>query len=122
MILLDTCILIDILRRKPDALALGSKYREAEIAISVISVQELFAGLRPKEVADIEALIGKTVAVPVTMEIARRAGDLLRKYRPGHGLDSNDSLIAATAEITGAELVTCNLKHFPMFPDLKRPY
>ena len=37
-------------------------------------------------------------------------------------LDFPDAVIAATAMHHGLELVTLNLKHFPMFPDLQRPY
>ena len=31
-------------------------------------------------------------------------------------------LVAATAERLGADLLTRNRKHFPMFPDLREPY
>ena len=121
MILLDTCILIDILRGRPEALALDARFGDG-VSMSVISIQELLAGVRPKETKNVEALIAKAIRISVDEPIARRAGDLLRQYRPSHGLDPNDSLIAATAQLSGAELITCNLKHFPMFPDLKRPY
>ncbi len=33
-----------------------------------------------------------------------------------------DYLIAAAAESIGASLVTLNVRHFPMFPDLEPPY
>jgi len=34
-------------------------------------------------------------------------------------LSSIDHLIAATAELYGADLLTRNVKHFPSYPDLK---
>ncbi len=41
---------------------------------------------------------------------------------PSHGLDDIDALIAATAEHHGLRLATLNVKHFPMFPKLRRAY
>jgi predicted nucleic acid-binding protein len=54
--------------------------------------------------------------------IARRAGELGRRWdrhRPGIALA--DLIIAATAEQLGADLATGNVRHFPMFPDLRPP-
>ena len=33
-----------------------------------------------------------------------------------------DHAIAATAILAGAELLTCNVRHFPMFPGLRPPW
>ena len=41
---------------------------------------------------------------------------------PSHGIDIPDAIIAATAEHHGLRLATLNVKHFPMFPKLKRAY
>ena len=129
VLLFDTCILIDILRRNTDALAffeaangqvLDGQYDD--LAISVLTVQELYSGIRPGEEAATERLLSAFQAVEVDTAIARLSGDYLRRYFRSHGVQSNDSLIAATAAVTSAELATCNLKHFPMFPDLERPY
>ncbi len=56
------------------------------------------------------------------MKSPRRAGVFSRLYEPSHGLDDIDALIAATAEHHGLRLATLNVKHFPMFPKLKRAY
>jgi predicted nucleic acid-binding protein len=45
-----------------------------------------------------------------------------RVFAPSHGLDDVDAIIAATAEHHGLRLATLNVKHFPMFPKLKRAY
>jgi predicted nucleic acid-binding protein len=60
--------------------------------------------------------------LPITLEIARRAGEFTKHYRPSHGIDDADALIAATAEHHKLPLATLNVKHFPMFPKLKRAY
>ncbi|KAA3419994.1 PIN domain-containing protein, partial [Streptococcus pneumoniae] len=53
---------------------------------------------------------------------ASLAGDYVRQYGPSHGVDPIDALIAATAKSANLQLATLNLKHFPMFKGLKRPY
>jgi predicted nucleic acid-binding protein len=61
--------------------------------------------------------------IPVADAIARRAGEHVRTFRRAHvGIDIVDYLIAATAELHGAALLTHNVKHFPMFPGLRPPY
>jgi predicted nucleic acid-binding protein len=63
------------------------------------------------------------VSLAVNEAIARRAGELGRRWRRSHpGIGVADLAIAATAEHIEAGLVTCNLKHFPMFPELQAPY
>jgi hypothetical protein len=47
------------------------------------------------------------------------AGDSKRSHPD---VDTVDCLIAATAELNGAALCTSNLKHFPMFKNLKPAY
>jgi hypothetical protein len=46
----------------------------------------------------------------------------MRRFRRSHALETPDALIAATATHHQLQLTTLNLKHFPMFPELKRPY
>jgi predicted nucleic acid-binding protein len=59
----------------------------------------------------------------VTDATARNAGRPLRRHRRPHpGIDLADHLIAATAEEADATLVTLNVKHFPMFADLRPPW
>ncbi|HTM86161.1 MAG TPA: VapC toxin family PIN domain ribonuclease, partial [Mycobacterium sp.] len=55
--------------------------------------------------------------------IAVRAGELGRLWRPSYsGIGTADLVIAATAELAGAALVTLNVRHFPMFEGLKPAY
>jgi len=61
--------------------------------------------------------------IDVDREIAERAGELARAYRRSHpGIDLVDYVIAATAELSGATLLTRNVKHFPMIDGLVAPY
>ncbi len=54
--------------------------------------------------------------------IFQRAGIFMRHYRASHNIDVADALIAATAEHHGVQFATLNVKHFPMFPRLRRAY
>lgn len=51
------------------------------------------------------------------------AGRLAQRYHASHGgIDTVDYVIAAAAESLGASLLTLNVRHFPMFPDLEPAY
>ena len=50
----------------------------------------------------------------VNEAIARQAGRYLRQFRRSRGLELGDALIAASANMAGAEIVTRNHKHYPM--------
>jgi len=81
------------------------------------------AGCRnAKERRQVDRLLSQYVVQDIGRDIAGLAGDYIRRYGPGHGTDPIDALIAATAKLTGLPLATLNLKHFPMFAGLRRPY
>jgi predicted nucleic acid-binding protein len=47
----------------------------------------------------------------------------MQEYRRSHpGIGLEDCLIAATALTDGLELATLNARHYPMFPELARPF
>ena len=122
MTLLDTCILIDVLRGRTQALAYVTGL-EAQPAISAVTATELVAGCRNlRERRQVDRLIEHYIVHDIDREIACLAGEFIRDFGPGHGTDPIDALIAATAKMRAARLATLNLKHFPMFKGLKRPY
>jgi predicted nucleic acid-binding protein len=91
--------------------------------VSAGSVLELYAGFKSRrEEQSGERLLTEARILPVTHDIAKRAGILSRIYAASHGLDDIDAIIAATAEHHGLKLATLNVKHFPMFPKLRRAY
>ncbi|TXF13012.1 type II toxin-antitoxin system VapC family toxin [Pelomicrobium methylotrophicum] len=122
MMLLDTCIVIDVLRGREAAVAFVNGLPEVP-SLSAITATELIAGARnARERRQIERLLEVYTVHDIGLEIASLAGDYLRQYGPSHGVDPIDALIAATAKTANLELATLNLKHFPMFKGLKRPY
>jgi hypothetical protein len=122
---LDTSVAIDHLRGLDAAVnllaeALGGG--EALVASEVVRF-ELLAGAHGKEMAVLEDFASALSWVPVSEEVARTAAALARRHRRSHsGIDDADYLIAATALLLDAELLTTNVRHFPMIPELRAPY
>jgi predicted nucleic acid-binding protein len=121
----DTTFLIDHLRGREEAHRRldDALDRRAPMKASVLSRAEIGTGLVSRQRRAAERLFASVDWIPVTSDIADLAGSLAREYRWSHStIDLVDYLIAATALSLDAELVTSNLKHFPMFPDLEPPY
>jgi predicted nucleic acid-binding protein len=123
--LIDTSVAIDHLRGVPQAVELLRRLIETdEIVLSSEVVRfELLAGVRDDEVEALEAFCSALSWVPVGEEVTRNAGSLARRHRSAHsGIDDADYLIAATAKVLGAELLTTNVRHFPMIERLAPAY
>jgi predicted nucleic acid-binding protein len=123
--LLDTSVAIDHLRGSPPAVDLLSGVIEAEepLLASEVVRFELLAGVREKEVEALEQFFSAFSWVPVGEEVARAAGSLAQHHRRAHsGIDDADYLIAATALLLDAELLTTNVRHFPMIDGLESAY
>lgn len=58
-------------------------------------------------------------AYRLTLHDAARLGRWLASH---HTIDSADLAIAATVVLTGTELLTRNVRHFPMLAGLRAPY
>jgi len=120
--LLDTNILIDFLRGREEALTFFS-YSEDYFLVSTVTVAELYSGVKgDDEIQKIEKLLKTLHITPVSASIARRGGLLKKKYAKSHSLGIADAIIAATAIEENAELITLNLKHFPMIKTKEAPY
>jgi predicted nucleic acid-binding protein len=123
--LLDTSVAVDHLRGRQEAVDLLSGLIDADemLLASEVVRFELLAGVRRDEVEALERFFAALSWVPVGEEVARVAGDLAREHRRSHsGIDDADYLIAATSVLLEAELLTTNLRHFPMLGSLTAPY
>jgi predicted nucleic acid-binding protein len=79
--------------------------------------------VRQAETADLEDFSATLVWYPVDTDVSRLGAALARRFRPSYGgIEDVDYLIAATAVLLDAELLTTNVKHFPMFEGLRRAY
>jgi predicted nucleic acid-binding protein len=123
--LLDTTVAIDHLRGDDRATHLLERFTDGgePLLASELSRFKLLAGMRPDELDPTELFMGALTWVPVNEEIARLAGSMVAEYRKAHGgIDAIDYLIAATATVVGADLLTTNVRHFPMISGLRPPY
>lgn len=125
MKLLDTSVAIDHLRGSKPAVDLLSSVLEAEESLLASEVVrfELLACVREKEVDTLEQFFSALSWVPVGEEVASAAASLAQRHRRAHsGIDDVDYLIAATALLLEADLLTTNVRHFPMIAGLKPVY
>ena len=123
-VLVDTSVIIDYLRGHDGAAEVleGERVR-APLHASEITRLEVLAGMRTNEEGGTRSFLSIFIWHSVDTLIAERAGELGRSWLASHrSIDSADLAIAATAMVTGCKLLTCNVKHFPMFADLKKPY
>ncbi len=117
--LLDSDVIIWILRGKTDAIAAARDLRvRGGLGCSALSVFEVELGMRRGEEDRTRDLLRSLTCYPVEGEIAAQAAVWFRAYRrKGRTLDFIDLLIAATCLRWNLNLVTYNPKDFPM-PDL----
>jgi predicted nucleic acid-binding protein len=123
--LIDTTIAVDHLRGVPAAVDLLTALTDAgdDLVASELVRFELLAGIRNKELTAFEEFCSALRWAEVSEDVARVAGQLARRYRRRHsGIGSADYLIAATAIVIDADLLTTNVRHFPMFTKLGPPY
>jgi hypothetical protein len=120
--LLDTSVVIDVLRARPEALSFVRSLEEPPTCSELTRV-EVMRGVRSGERAPTERLLQALRWAHVDEAVARRAGELGRRYGRSHaGLGVADLVVAATALELGLPLATANVRHYPMFPELVAPY
>ena len=125
MKLLDTTVAVDHLRGDKAAVDLLRDLVESEetLAASEVVRFELVAGVLEDELPALEQFFSALTWVAVGEDVARTAGELARKHRRAYsGIDDADYFIAATALLLEADLLTTNVRHFPMLPGLQPPY
>jgi predicted nucleic acid-binding protein len=123
--LLDTTVAVEYLRGRPPAVELLVALADTSDAIAASELVrfELLAGAREHELDALQQFLVVLDWVPVNGRVARVGGELARRYRPSHGgIEDVDYLIAATALVLDAQLLTTNLKHFPMLEGLQPAY
>jgi predicted nucleic acid-binding protein len=115
--LLDTTVLIDLLRGRPDAHRRLRELRAGgeNVYACAINVEELARGLRPAEQAAARRLVAGLRMAPLGADEGWQAGEWRSEHaRRGRTITQADCLIAAAAAAVGARLATGNAKDFPM--------
>ena len=108
MLLLDTNILIDVLRGEAPALAWLEQQQQPRI--SVISWIEVLVGCREGESGRVQAWLDTFPRLPLDDAIALESVRL----RQRHGLKIPDAIILATARCADLTLATRNSRDFSL--------
>jgi predicted nucleic acid-binding protein len=114
-VLFDTPGLIDLLERRPRAIARLRALADqgAKLAISIISVAEIHAGICPGEEKRTARLLDLFDVIPLSEDLARKTSELVAARRKvGRGFTLDDMLIAASAIEFGYMLYTPSRKDF----------
>jgi len=115
--LLDTSVIIDALNRKQGRWELLASLVEGgdTLACSVVTLSEIFAGVRPQEIPLTERFLNALEPYDLDSQLARAAGLLKNEWaRKGRTIGVIDMMIAATALAHNLTLMTDNRKDFPM--------
>jgi predicted nucleic acid-binding protein len=111
-VLIDTDILIGMFRG-------NVQFRDAiialndEIAISHVTVLELYAGCKTKSrIIDLAKQLKAYKILPITEEISNKTIEIVRTYTPKQRVTLGDAFIASTAPTNNLQLFTANKKDF----------
>lgn len=120
ILMLDTNIVVDYLRQKPQVLTFIETYGKTNLAISPIVSMEVYQGvLDKKDLLRTRKKLNGFASLPLNQEIIQLAMQLQQQYILSHHVGIPDTLIAATALVYDLELKTYNLKDFQFIPTLK---
>jgi tRNA(fMet)-specific endonuclease VapC len=130
-LIVDTSTIVTAERRGRSVSKILTQMREAwgetEVGLSAVTLVELVHGIqrakleeqRRRRDAFVEELMTTLTVHPVTAEIARLAGRISGQAAArGVNLPFEDLLIGATALQLGFEVVTEDVRHFRLIPDL----
>lgn len=123
--LVDTDVMVDVLRRYPAALDWLASLGSEPIGLPGLAAMELLQGCRNRaEEQRAESLLRQFPLYWPDRDDCARAFDDFSAYRLSHGLGLLDSLIAETAIGVNQELATFNTKHYNVVRSLRviEPY
>lgn len=124
-IVFDADVLIDILQQVAAARdVLSSARLRGMTLMSVTPVRtEVLRGAPPDRLEPVLELLRSLTWIVVDEDLADRAADHGRRYGRSHpGIQVTDLLLAAAVEQVDGQLLTRNVRHYPMFPDLRPAY
>ena len=117
----DTDVLIWYFRENTKARNLFEKTPTDQRWITSVTLMELLQGCKNKEeLVTIQAFIAENFSriIHPRTSISEKAIHLVAQYSLSHGLQVIDALIASSALLTKAGLVSGNSKHFKFIPGL----
>ena len=124
-VLVDSDVLIDILGGVPaarDALAAARARGDSLASITPVRT-EILRGVARHDLRGAGELLGILGWIDVDIGLADGAATLGRPFQSSHqGISVTDLLLAAAVERVRGQLLTRNVRHFPMFPELRPAY
>ena len=125
-LIVDTDILIDLLRKKDYAVSLIRKLEdEVELATSAINTFELYRGAyksrnQEKNLASVKGLLNSLRILNTDEDSMEIAGKITASLeRDGNMMDIRDLLIASIALVNGFGILTNNVRHFNKIKHLR---
>ena len=125
-LIVDTDILIDLLRKKDYAVSLIKKLENGvELATSAINVFELYRGAyksrnQEKNLASVKGLLNSLRILNTDEDSMEIAGKITASLeRDGNLMDIRDLLIASIALVNGFGILTNNVRHFNKIKHLR---
>lgn len=122
--LLDTNIVIYVIKRRPLAILEVFNRRHGHMAVSAVTVAELIHGAEKsaypaRNLGVVEDFLSRLAALPYTIEAAYHYGSIRAALeQTGQPIGVNDLHIAAHARSHGLTLVSNNLREFARVPGL----
>lgn len=126
-VIIDTDILIDVLRSKKEALTLVSELEMKKflLATTTVNAFELYYGAhksnqQEKGLKSTKTLLNRLVLLPFTSRSAQKAGHIYAELeKTGQSIGLRDSFVAAIALTRGFAVATGNTQHFRKIADLR---
>jgi predicted nucleic acid-binding protein len=123
--LIETTILVDVFRDRPEAIAWVNSLPPQGRWVSVITYFELLDGCRNRREQRIVAkeMLNYRLLL-LTEDISRTALSWFERFHLSHGVGFLDNLIGATSHHHSLMIATPNTKHFDPMPGLRveQPY
>lgn len=125
MFLIDTDVMVDVIRRNPAASEWMNTERIEQCLLPGLTALELLRGCATKlDARRLERFTNRFRIVWPTVKDSERARHAYADANLAHGIGIIDMLIAETAVGLGVPLMTFNDKHFRVIPNLVaiKPY
>lgn len=123
--LLDTTVLVDILRKNPDAVRWVANLDSETLCTTRLNVFELLVGIYASAASEArllnaEQLISRLNILELTSPTAKKAAQIQGGlHQQGKRIDDIDCLTAAIGIMHGVScIVTRNRKHFEQIPEI----
>ncbi len=116
----DTNIIIEVFKKNSNALSLIEKIGYNNIAVSAITIMELYFGaLNKKELDKIKKSLNGIPVLSIQESTTTLALRLIETYSKSHGLTIPDALIASTVIDNNLPLLTYNVKDFKFIKNIR---